>query len=730
MDRITAGFYARVSSDGQTRGNTVASQVAALRERSTADDAVVGPDHSYVDEGWSGTVLARPALERMRDAIAAGELDRIYVLAPDRLARRYAYQVLLVEEFRRAGVEVVFLNRAIGGSAEDDLLLQVQGMIAEYERARILERSRRGRRHAALSGSVSALCAVPYGYRYFARLTAGGMAQVEVVDEEAHMVRQLFDWVGIEQISLRDACRRLRALDCPTRTGLTRWDATTLSGMLRNPAYQGTAMFGRTRATAPAQPRLRSIRGHPQPSRHPSGSSPVPRAEWITIPVPAIVDVGVFEAAQAQLDENRRRKREGRRRPGWLLQGLVVCRLCGYAFYGKMARGLVGDRRPADYGYYRCTGTDAHRYGGDAPCSNRSVRSDKLEQAVWQQVQAVLDDPKRVAGEHERRIVAARDGGTPGNVGVFDRQIVRLRHGVDRLIDGYAEGIIDSDEFKPRLAGLKARLTRLQSERETALATQDAERDLQLVLGRIDEFAQRVRAGLDGLDWHGRRDVIRTLVRRIEIDRDQVEIVFRVPGSTPDDNGRSPPSSNSSAGPEQTRQHCGRNHGRLVGEDADDVGATLHLLVQPFDRVGRMELRPMRLGKRHEGDDVDFGLVHHGRQFRDALAQLIGDLSPGLRCGGMVGLHEHRPDGACHHLMLGLRHIGQSISHEVNATPLPRCLEDLGDGGLQTFMRVRDDELDALSSSAFPGRAGTRARRSPPPTDPAPTRGSRAGHRC
>ena len=152
MGRITAALYARVSSDGQARGNTVASQLAALRERAAAEDASIGPDHAYVDEGGSGTTLARPALERLRDAVAAGEVDRVYVHAPDRLARRYAYQVLLVEEFRRAGVEVVFLNRAIGGSAEDDLLLQVQGMIAEYERARILERSRRGRRHAALSG--------------------------------------------------------------------------------------------------------------------------------------------------------------------------------------------------------------------------------------------------------------------------------------------------------------------------------------------------------------------------------------------------------------------------------------------------------------------------------------------------------------------------------------------------------------------------------------------------
>src|SRR6266540_6854492 len=142
-------FYARVSSEAQARDHTIASQIAALKERIAADGYRLEPDHCYVDDGYSGTSLLRPALEKLRDAVAGGQVERIYVHAPDRLARRYAYQVLLIEEFRRAGAEVVFLNRPIGGTAEDDLLLQVQGMIAEYERAKLLERVRRGRRHAA-----------------------------------------------------------------------------------------------------------------------------------------------------------------------------------------------------------------------------------------------------------------------------------------------------------------------------------------------------------------------------------------------------------------------------------------------------------------------------------------------------------------------------------------------------------------------------------------------------
>jgi len=163
-DRYVA-FYARVPTESQARDNTIASQVGILRERIAADGGQLEPDHAYADEGYSGSVLIRPALERLRDAVAAGSVGQIYVLAPDRLARRYAHQALLMEEFRRAGAEVVFLNRPISGTAEDDLLLQMQGVIAEYERAKILERGRRGRRHAARSGLVSAFTTAPFGYR-------------------------------------------------------------------------------------------------------------------------------------------------------------------------------------------------------------------------------------------------------------------------------------------------------------------------------------------------------------------------------------------------------------------------------------------------------------------------------------------------------------------------------------------------------------------------------------
>src|SRR5271166_4208745 len=409
MTDVQCALYARVSSESQARDNTIASQVTALRERIVADGFLLEPDHSYEDEGYSGSVLSRPALERLRDAIAGGHIERICVHAPDRLARRYAHQILLIDEFRRAGTEVVFLNRPIGGTAEDDLLLQVQGVIAEYERAKILERSRRGRRHAARSGSVSALTGAPFGYRYVSRVQGGGVSRFEVVEDEAHIVRLIFAWIGLDRMSLRAVCRRLQQMGCQTRQGSTYWHASTIRSMLDNPAYIGRAAFGRARFLPP-RPRLRPIRGHLKPSLRATSRVAVPPEEWIEIPVPSLVDPTVFELARTQLEENRRRKRRQKTGAFWLLQGLTVCQRCGYAYYGKTAPRSRKYDPMNTLRYYRCTGADGYRFSGNAVCNNGPVRSDQLEQVVWDQVRALLEEPHRVADEYRRRIAQARDG--------------------------------------------------------------------------------------------------------------------------------------------------------------------------------------------------------------------------------------------------------------------------------------------------------------------------------
>jgi site-specific DNA recombinase len=263
MNATQGAIYARVSSEQQAEAHTVASPVAALRERVAADGLVVPEAMPFLDEGYSGATLVRPALERLRDVVASGSVDRLYVHSPDRLARKYAYQVLLVDEFRRAGVEVILLNRALGQSPEDDLLLQVQGMSAEYERAKIIERHRRGKRHAARSGAVHVLRGAPYGSRYVTKYAGGGQARYDIIPDEAQFVRQVFNWVGRDRLTIGEVCRQLPRAGEVTRTGKTVWDRSMVWGMLKNPAYIRDGRVWQDAPGAPAFAPAGPARAHP-----------------------------------------------------------------------------------------------------------------------------------------------------------------------------------------------------------------------------------------------------------------------------------------------------------------------------------------------------------------------------------------------------------------------------------------------------------------------------------
>ena len=526
MTKTQAAIYARVSSERQAEAHTVASQVAALRERVARDGLHLPDELQFIDEGYSGAALVRPALERLRDVVAVGAVDRLYVHSPDRLARKYAYQVLLVDEFQRAGVEVIFLNHELGRTPEDELLLQVQGMMAEYERAKILERHRRGKRHAAHAGSVNVLVAAPYGYRYIAKHDGGGQARYEILAEEARVVRQMFDWVGHERVTIGDVCRRLSRAGEPTRTGKAVWDRSAVWGMLRNPAYMGTAAFGKTRA-GPLRPRLRAQRGRPLQPRRASSPVDMPREEWITIPVPAIVEPEVFAAVQEQLRDNQRHARQYRRGARYLLQGLVSCKGCGYAYYGKGISHKAAKGRPRDYAYYRCLGTDAYRFGGERVCHNTQVRTDLLDLAVWQEVRGLLEHPDRLAEEYRRRLHPHAHA-RPHELTTVEGQLNKLRQGLTRLIDSYAEGLIEKREFEPRIMQLRQRVTKLEEQAHQLADAAALHADLQLIIGRLEDFAAKVKDGLEEADWTSRRELIRALVKRVEVDHDQVNVVFRV----------------------------------------------------------------------------------------------------------------------------------------------------------------------------------------------------------
>jgi len=526
---LRVALYARVSSEQQAEANTIASQLADLKQRIVDDGCTVENDACFIDDGVSGTTLIRPALERLRDQVANGLVDRLYVHSPDRLARKYAYQALLVDEFFRAGVELVFLNHALGQSAEDDLLLQVQGVIAEYERTKIAERSRRGKLHGARQGSVNVLCGAPYGYRYVTVQEGGGQARYDVILEEARVVRQIFTWVGQERCTLAEVCRRLEKQGIVTPTGQPRWNTASLAYLLNNPAYQGQAGFGKSRVV-PRQPALRPRRGQGDVPRRPYS---VTRSDTqpISIVVPALVSDELFAAAAAQLQENRRRHRASRRGASFLLQGLLVCPTCGYAWCGqpryRQARGGQRGGEGHSSGSYRCAGRMRKPAGADEPCCrNKPMSVAELDEAVWRDVCQLLREPAKIEAEYERRL-RGQDSATPQCLNISTR-IGQLKRGIARLIDAYSEGLLDKEEFEPKIRHSKERLARLESE-AAQLADEEAQRaELRLVIGKLQEFTEQLEQGLEHADWATRREIIRALVKQIEVGDDQVRIVYRV----------------------------------------------------------------------------------------------------------------------------------------------------------------------------------------------------------
>jgi len=522
MNKVfVAALYARVSSDQQADEDTIASQLEALCQRAARDGCPLPRELQFSDDGYSGSTLLRPALERLRDQIASGAIDRLYIYSPDRLARNFAYQYLLVAEFERAGVEVIFLNRELGKSPEDDLLLQVQGIIAEYERTQIRERSRRGKQHAARQGRVSALSRAPYGYRYITKAEGGGEARFEVVLEEARIVRQIFAWVAHERLSLGEVCRRLRQQGVPTRSGRARWNRAQVAYLLKNPAYIGQAGFGKRRSVE-RRPRLRPRRGQGEVPPL-SYSLSQEDAQPIFIAVPALVSADDFATVAEQLAENRRRARCRRAGAHYLLQGLVVCRRCGYAWHGLCRQGA--HRR---YAYYRCGGREVARAQGEDPCEVRQVRAEDLEEAVWRDVCALLNDPQKVAAEYERRLRGEEESTNRRGLEPLAKVIAKVKRTVGRLIDAYSEGLLEKEEFEPRLRAAKERLQRLEAEAAAATDEELQQAELRLVIGKLEEFAEKVRDGLAEAEWATRREIIRALVKRVEVDAEEVRIVYRI----------------------------------------------------------------------------------------------------------------------------------------------------------------------------------------------------------
>lgn len=518
---MKVAMYVRVSTYRQALTQTIEQQIRLLSEHSQTHGWLWCEEHLFRDDGYSGASLRRPGLDRLRDQVRNGAFDRVVMTAPDRLARNYVHQMLLVEEFEQGGCQVEFVDQPMSQNPHDQLLLQIRGAVAEYERSLIAERMRRGRRQKYQAGGLLPWTRPPYGFRVdpaHPRDPAG----VRLEPTEVAVVAELFASYLEEGQSLKRVTKQLIAQVIPTPSGHGRWNQATIRGILTNPVYTGTVYLGRSR---PVQAQRRHSALVPI-GRDRGGHKQTSAEEWIPVAhVPAIISQELFDRVQAKLARNQQFARRNNTAYPYLLRALVSCGACRLACVGRSSRG--------GYAYYVCHGKHLTLATlREEKCQARSIPVEQLDELVWQDVCEVLTHPEQIAealaraqGGHwlPQALQARREN--------LRKARVSVKQQLERLTDAYLASVLHLDEYKRRHQELEQRLQSI-AEQVRHLET-DVQRhdELAAMVQSIEAFCQRVTQGLAEATFEQKRQLVELLIDRVVVTGEEVEIHYVIPTS-------------------------------------------------------------------------------------------------------------------------------------------------------------------------------------------------------
>jgi site-specific DNA recombinase len=517
---MEVALYVRVSTTRQQQTQTIEQQLARLRAHvATQPDWHLAEEHIYRDDGYSGAKLNRPGLDRLRDRAALAAFERVLLTAPDRLARNYVHQILLIEELAQRGCEVEFLDRPMSQDPHDQLLLQIRGAVAEYERTLITDRMRRGRQAKLRSGQLLPWSVPPYGYVMDPERPRDPQ-RLRLDPVKAAVITQIFAWYTAPQTpaTLYGVAKRLTDDQIPTPRGGPRWNVASVRGILRSPVYTGTAYSERTRPV-PARIRRSALRPVGPGYSH----RPAPPEEWIAIPVPAIVSPETFAAAQARLSRNTQMARRNNTTHDYLLRGLVSCGQCQLACLGRTL--------PPGYHYYLCRGrTDALRAARGQRCTARYTPARALDELVWQDLCRILTEPALITHE-----LARAHGGAWLPQALQARRktlrdaLTQLERQQARLLEVYLAEIVGRDEFERKRQevmrtqdGLTQQLRQLEAQAQQQV-------DIAALAQGLEAFCRRLQPTLDQLTFAQRRQLVELLIDHVIVTHDQVEIRYVVP---------------------------------------------------------------------------------------------------------------------------------------------------------------------------------------------------------
>jgi site-specific DNA recombinase len=512
--------YVRVSTPNQVHTQTIDQQLDRVQQHVALQPGWdLRQEHIFRDDGYSGARLARPGLDRLRDAVRERAIDRLVVTAPDRLARNYVHQMVLLEELERLGCAVEFLDHPMSQDPHDQLLLQIRGAVAEYERTLITERMRRGRLAKLRAGVLLPWTRPPYGYRLHPERPRDPTG-VQVEPVEAAVVATIFAAYLEPGASLEKVAHVLHDQQVCSPTGQSWWGLSTLRGILQNPTYTGQVYAGRTRTRPPPMRRSATHRiGRPHDSL-----TPVPAEEWIAVAqIPALVSAEQFALVHAKLAQNQSFASRHNTAHAYLLRALVSCGHCQLAC---TARSL----KPR-HAYYVCSGkakpTHSHR---EAPCASRFIPAHQLDALVWQDLCDLLLHPTQLTAALER-----------AHAGQWLPQELRARREVlhkgrrsvqqqrERLTDAYLHGVIPLSEFERRRRDLDQKDQALADQEQQLGQQAEHQHELAGAAGNLDDFCRRVQTGLATATFEQRRQLVELLVDRVVVTDDHVEIRYVFP---------------------------------------------------------------------------------------------------------------------------------------------------------------------------------------------------------
>jgi site-specific DNA recombinase len=511
--------YVRVSTQRQAQTQTIEQQLERLRTYIKEQNWTLPDEQIFRDDGYSGSRLNRPGLDRLRDQVRSAELDRVLITAPDRLARNFVHQMLLLEEIERFGCQVVFLDRPMTHDPHDQLLLQIRGAVAEYERTLIAERMRRGRQMKLRAGTLLPWTRAPYGLRLdpdHPRDPTG----MSVDPAEAAQVAEMFAWYLTEGATLYGLAQHLQQQGVPTPRERKFWNAASVRGILTNPVYTGQVFSGRTRSQ-PARTRRSALK---PVGRSEESSTCAPREEWILVTqFPPVVSQEQFDLVQAKLVRNRLLARRNNTSEEYLLRGLVSCGVCQLGCMGRLAH--------PGYTYYCCRGKDMSFCSGrEERCPARYSPAPALDGLVWDDLCQILSHPEMIACALERaqgghwlpqEFQARRENLRKGRINL-ERQI-------ERLTEAYLSGVIPLAELQRRRRELEERLQVLARQIEQLEAQGDRQNELSCRLVSIQDFCQRVATGLANATFAQKRALVELLIDRVVVTNGDVEIRYVIP---------------------------------------------------------------------------------------------------------------------------------------------------------------------------------------------------------